>query len=63
MSLQDDIFDIRHALRRKPSERAAFDRLCDLLNEVEKENDERWRLLADLATGLRALKTLGGHQA
>lgn len=61
MSLQDDIFDIRHALRRKPAERAAFDRLCEVLNEIEQENDNSNRLLADLAAGLRALKVLEGR--
>jgi len=36
MSIQDDIFDIRDALKRKP-EKEAFERICQVLYSLEED--------------------------
>lgn len=56
MSLQDDIFDIQEALKRKPPEREAFNRVCSALYSLEEDADKRDKLLSDLVKGAVALR-------
>ena len=57
MSLQDDIFDVRDALKRK-SEKKGFDRIVAALNYYETEYDKLSEIVSDLRKGLGAIKTI-----
>lgn len=57
MSLQDDIFDVRDALKKRP-EAKGFDRIVEALNYAETTADEATKDLSAIRNGLRALKKL-----
>jgi hypothetical protein len=48
MSLQDDIFDVKNALKRKPIDKAAFENiirhLCNLEDRCERLSEENYVL-------------------
>lgn len=55
MSLQDDIFDVRDALKKLP-EAKGFDRIVEALNYYEVEYDKAAADLSAIRNGLRVLK-------
>ncbi|RWH50279.1 MAG: hypothetical protein E5V72_01400 [Mesorhizobium sp.] len=52
MALQDDIFDVRDALK----DTRAFDRIIEHLNSVEQVAENSTKVLGALAAGLRAVR-------
>ena len=59
MSLQDDIFDVQHALEGKP-EAESFDRVYTALGQFEEDADNLRRLLNDMGAGIRAARIIAG---
>lgn len=57
MSLMDDVFDIRAALEGKP-ERAAFDRFCERMWELEEAHNEAMDALDAIRAGARTIVKL-----
>lgn len=57
MSLQDDIFDVRDALKNLP-EKQSFERIEKYLNSLEEANDEMIEFINGLKSGAKALRKL-----
>lgn len=57
MSLMDDVFDIRAALKGKP-EQAMFDRMCDRMWELEEAHNEAMDVIDTLRAGARTFVKL-----
>ena len=57
MSLMDDVFDIRDALKGKP-EQATFDRFCERMWELEEAHNEAMDVIDTLRAGARTLVKL-----
>jgi len=58
MGVQDDIFDVRHALKRKPEATKAFERFCDYFYELEIAVENQQKALSNIRNGALALKDL-----
>lgn len=58
MSMMDDVFDVRHALRRKPAERDAFKRIEKYLWELESLTDAQGKVFANIKNGVLAIQSL-----
>ncbi|MBS3648793.1 hypothetical protein KEU06_09265 [Pseudaminobacter sp. 19-2017] len=58
MSIQDDIFDVEHALRRNPAMKKAFERIVTHLAAVERREEQARTHLLRLADGAKAFKEL-----
>lgn len=56
MALQDDIFDVQAALKRRKSEAAAFERITSHLYAMEHSAESSDKVLKALAQGIRALR-------
>lgn len=56
MSLQDDIFDVREALKKSKPDLRAFDRIVEHMNSVEQVADNSTKVLGAIAEGMRALR-------
>lgn len=57
MSLMDDIFDVRDALKNKP-ERASFSRIEKALDEAEQERDKAMGIVRGIRSGIEALEII-----
>lgn len=57
MSIQDDLFDVQAALKRKPEARA-FGRLTVYLGQLEMQLERQREILDGLRAGLKALELL-----
>lgn len=58
MSLQDDIFDVQDALKRKPEARKQFDRLINHMNYCEVELEKEQNIVRDIKRGVKAVLAL-----
>lgn len=58
MGIQDDIFDVQDALKRKPEAAKAFERFCDYFYELEVAVGNQQKILSDIRNGALALKGL-----
>lgn len=54
MGIQDDIFDVKAALKRRP-EAPAFERICAHFFDLEVEADARGKIIDGLRDGLQAV--------
>lgn len=58
MGLQDDIFDVKDALKRKPEVAKSFERFCEYFYELEITVENQQKILSDIRNGALALKEL-----
>lgn len=56
MSLQDDIFDVETALKRKPNELKMFNKIITHLSNVEEELENNIRKVKILKEAIRIVK-------
>lgn len=57
MGVQDDIFDVRAALKNK-AESPAFNRICAQLYRLEEEAETRGEILDGLRAGIKAVQMI-----